>query len=192
MNQTDIQDAAKRAAKTSKNLLAQQVDRQSTAFGTSLSQTARDLEQIGRQLSQSGTIASAAELAERAASYVDRAGRYLQDGNTDRFIDDVEAFSRDRPWAVAASAAAVGFVAARIVKSSSARRFAETAYGANSGAVPNYGAGASTDDRVEASDSLPGYGTASGYSADVDEEAAATNGSFSSAGATPVYRPGDN
>jgi hypothetical protein len=148
MNQTDLQDAAKRAAQTSKNLVAQQVDRQATALGASLLQTARDLEQIGQQLSQSGTIASAAELADQAARYVDRAGRYLQDGNTDRFLGDIESFSRERPWAVAASAAVLGFVAARIVKSSSARRFAQAAYGP------------------------PGYGTGSGYASNVGDEAA--------------------
>jgi ElaB/YqjD/DUF883 family membrane-anchored ribosome-binding protein len=150
MNQTDIPAAAKRAAEKSKNLLAQQVDRQATALGASLSQTARDLEAIGQQLSQSGTIASAADLADRAAGYVDRAGRYLQNGNTDRFIEDVETFSRERPWAVAASAAALGFVAARIVKSSSARRFAET-YSTGAGAA------ATSNGSLDAGGSAPAY-----------------------------------
>ncbi len=133
MSQIDIQAAAKRAAQESKNLLARQLDRQAAAMGSNLSQTARDLEQISARLNERGTISIAADLADRAALYVDRAGRYLQDGNSDRFIGDVEAFSRERPWAVAASAVVLGFVAARIVKSSSARRFAE----ADRGATPH-------------------------------------------------------
>jgi hypothetical protein len=128
MSQIDIQAAATQAARKSKSILGRQVERQAAAMGSTLTQTARDLEQISAQLSESATISLAADLADRAAGYVGSAGRYLENGNADQFIDDLERLSRSRPWVVAASAAAVGFVAARIVKSSSARRFAHTSY----------------------------------------------------------------
>ncbi len=129
MNQTTLTNAANTAAEKSKNILVTQVDRQAHALGSTVTQTARDLEQIGDQLRQSGTIASAAQLADWAAKYVATAGTYLENGSVDRFIADLEAFSRDRPWAVAASTAVVGFVASRIVKSSSAKRLNTSGYG---------------------------------------------------------------
>jgi hypothetical protein len=122
MNQATLTDAANAAKVKSKNLIAAQVDRQAHAFGSTVTQTASDLRQIGDQLRKSGTIGSAAALADWAAHYVSDAGSYLQSGDTDRFIADLEAFARRRPWAVAASAAALGFAGARVVKSSSVRR----------------------------------------------------------------------
>jgi hypothetical protein len=132
MSQRDIQAAVQRAAQQSKSILGRQVDRQAATMGSNLSQTARDLEQISAHLSQRGGISLAAELADRAAMYIDRAGRYLQDGNSDQFVGDVESFTRERPWVVAASTAVLGFIAARIVKSSSARRFTGAVHGATS------------------------------------------------------------
>jgi hypothetical protein len=122
MNQSDIVNAATQAAQKSKTFVGRQVDRQATALGATLTQTAHDLEQIGNNLRSSGTIGSAAQVADWAAGYVARAGTYLSSGDTDRFIADVETLSRERPWTIAASAAALGFMAARVVKSSSARR----------------------------------------------------------------------
>jgi len=128
MSQIDFQTAAKRVAQQSKSYLSRQVERQAATVGTNLSQTARELEKMSVQLNGRGTPNIAADLADRAAIIVDRAGRYLQEGTSDRFIGDVESFSRERPWSVAASAAVVGFVAARLVKSSSARRYQEADY----------------------------------------------------------------
>ena len=124
MNQSDLVNAAAQAANTSKNVLGRQVDRQARALGSTLMQTARDLEQVGAHLRSSGTIPSAAEVADWAARYVDRAGAYLSAGDADRFVGDLERLGREQPWAIAASAAALGFIGARIVKSSGARRYA--------------------------------------------------------------------
>jgi hypothetical protein len=132
MDQSEMEHSATttatQAAQKSKNLLVQQVDRQSTALGNALSQTASDLRTVGSDLRSSGTIASAAQVADWAADYLDRAGPYLTYGDTDRFIADLETMGRERPWAIAASAAALGFIAARIVKSSSARRYHSSGY----------------------------------------------------------------
>lgn len=128
MNQTDLVNAATQAANTSKNLIGQQVERQAKALGSTLTQTARDLEQVGTHLRSSGTIPRAAEFADWAAGYADRAGTYLSGGNADRFVGDLERLGREQPWAIAASAAALGFIGARIVKSSGARRYAADAY----------------------------------------------------------------
>ena len=128
MNQTTLTNAAGIAAEKSKNIITDQIDRQVHTFGANVTQTARDLEQVGEQLRQSGMISSAAQLADWAAGYADRAGSYLSRGTTQSLIADLETFSRDRPWVVAASTAALGFAAARVVKSSSVRRFKSSAY----------------------------------------------------------------
>jgi hypothetical protein len=128
MNQSDIANAAAQAARKSKSLVGRQVDRRATALGATLTQTARELEAVGDNLRSNGTSGAAAQLADWAAGYAQRAGTYLANGDTDRFIADAEALSRGRPWTIAASAAALGFMAARMVKASSARRLREPDY----------------------------------------------------------------
>ncbi len=128
MNQTTITNAASAAAEKSKNIIVAQIDKQAHVLGTTVTQTARDLEQVGNQLRQSGTIGSAAQLADWAAGYVQTAGAYLENGDTAAFISDLEGFSRQRPWAVAASAAVLGFAAARVIKSASVRRSKSSDY----------------------------------------------------------------
>lgn len=136
MNESDIANVAARAAQQSKTIVGRQVDRQAASLGNTLSQTARDLEHVGNDLRAHGTAAGAAQVADWAAGYVDRAGRYLSNGNSERFIADLELAARERPWTMVTTAAALGFVAARIIKSSSVRRYASLGYddhGAGSG-----------------------------------------------------------
>jgi ElaB/YqjD/DUF883 family membrane-anchored ribosome-binding protein len=166
MNQTDIVHAATQAAQTSKTLLGRQVDRQAASIGSTLTQTARDLQQVGSNLRANGTIASAADVADWAASYVSRAAQYLTNGTSETFIVDLETFARERPWTVAASAAAVGFVAARVVKSSSIWRFSEAS-------DPEYraiGSGARATDTTDA-DFQPASAVANGYAANAGRTA---------------------
>jgi len=126
MNQSDIINSATQAVEASKNLVSRQVDRQATVLGGTLSQTARDLERIGSELRSSGAMATSAQLADWAARYIDRAATYLASGDSDRFLSDLETLGRKRPWTIAASAAALGFVAARVVKASGVRRHLAT------------------------------------------------------------------
>jgi hypothetical protein len=122
MNETDIVSAATQAAGKSKGVVVRQVDRQATVLGATLTKAAHDLKQIGDELRSSGTAGGAAPLADWAAGCAQRAGTYLSNGDTDRFIADAETLGRERPWTIAMSAAALGFMAARVVKASSARR----------------------------------------------------------------------
>jgi hypothetical protein len=129
MNQATLSDAAGTAVQKSKSFIAGQIERQAHTLGTTISQTAHDLEAVGSHLRQTDTISGAAPVADWAARYVAVAGTYLQSGDTDRFLTDLETFGRQRPWAVAASTAVLGFVAARVIKSSSARRYQRGDYG---------------------------------------------------------------
>jgi hypothetical protein len=115
------------AAQKSKSFIAGQIDRQARTLGRAISQTVHDLEEeVGSHLRQSDTISSAAQVANWAARYVAMAGTNLQSGDTDRFIADLETFGRQRPWAVAAAAALLGFVGARVIKSSSVGRYQQS------------------------------------------------------------------
>jgi hypothetical protein len=75
MNQPDIVNAATSAAQPAaqnwKNIANEQVGRQSTALGSTLAQTARDLRTVASDLRSTGTIANAAQIADWAANYVD-------------------------------------------------------------------------------------------------------------------------
>jgi hypothetical protein len=64
-----------------------------------------------------------AKLAEQAAARVERVGGYLQESDADRILRDVEDFGRQKPWVVALGGVALGFVAGRFLKASSAQRF---------------------------------------------------------------------
>lgn len=138
MDQTKTTDAANRVVATSTSFIARQVDSRARSLGDRFSQTARDLEAIADQLRQSDTISSAAQVATWAARYISSAGTYLTNGNTDRFITDFETVGRERPWTITASAAVLGFAAARVLKSSSARRL-RSDYGDRVGSRTAYG-----------------------------------------------------
>jgi hypothetical protein len=67
----------------------------------------------------------------------------LSNGDTDRFIVDLETLGRERPWTIAASVATLGFLAARVVKASGARHLHAFGYAADYKAAFAQGA---TDD----------------------------------------------
>jgi hypothetical protein len=60
------------------------------------------------------------------ADRLERAGGYLERANGDEMLRDAEQFVRTRPWVVAGAAAAAGFLASRIFKASSERRYDES------------------------------------------------------------------
>jgi hypothetical protein len=49
----------------------------------------------------------------------------MKESDGDRILGDVEDFARSNPWAVAAGGLALGFVASRVLKASSSRRYEE-------------------------------------------------------------------
>ena len=60
---------------------------------------------------------------DKIAEQTEHLGQYLQAADAERILADVESFARRRPWLTAGAAAAVGFVASRLVKASSERRY---------------------------------------------------------------------
>ena len=96
----------------------------------SLSDVAVAVLQTGESLrGQSPSNSKVAEVTDRAAEITDRAASYLRDTSVDQMIGEVEGFGRSEPVLFLVGAAALGFIAARFLKSSG--RNAQIAAGYN-------------------------------------------------------------
>jgi hypothetical protein len=125
-----VGDATEQAKETARNMASQaqdrireQVDQRSTEVGERVGSTAQDIRSVGEELRNQGKDGPA-KVADQAADRIERAGRYLRDSDSDRILNDVEDFGRQRPWAVLAGAVMVGVAAARFLKASSRQRYA--------------------------------------------------------------------
>jgi len=116
------QEKAREAAGKAQEGVRQQIDQRSTEAGERVSGTAQDLRSVGEELRKQGKDGPA-KLADRAAEQAERASSYLKENGTDKMLEDVEDFGRQRPWAVLAGGIAVGVVAARFLKASSRSRY---------------------------------------------------------------------
>jgi hypothetical protein len=83
----------------------------------SVKSVAQALRQTGQQLRDQDQGA-VAPVAESAAEYVERFSRYLQERDIRQMIDEVEGFARREPAMFLGGAFALGFLAARFLKSS--------------------------------------------------------------------------
>ena len=113
---------ARGAAEQARSRLNQQLDQRSTQAGERLSGTASDVRSVADELRRQGKDGSA-RMVEQAAAQADRVADYLKAASGERILRDVEDFARNRPWAVAAGGLALGFVASRLLKASSSRRY---------------------------------------------------------------------
>jgi uncharacterized protein YjbJ (UPF0337 family) len=102
--------------------LRDQVDQRSTEAGDRIRSVAGDARTVADELRKQGNDAPA-RYAEHAADRVERVGTWLHDSDGERILGDVEDFARRNPWGVAAAGLALGFVAARMLKASSAERY---------------------------------------------------------------------
>jgi uncharacterized protein YjbJ (UPF0337 family) len=116
------QQKAGEAAGQAKGRLREQVDQRSTQLGEQVTANVDDLRTVGEQLRQQGKERPA-QIAEQLARRGEGAGRYLKESDADRILRDVEDFGRQRPWAIAAGGLALGFIASRLLKASSQRRY---------------------------------------------------------------------
>jgi ElaB/YqjD/DUF883 family membrane-anchored ribosome-binding protein len=107
----------------------QELDVRSTQAGEQVTTTADAIRRVGQQLRQESNEGPA-KYADQVAERVERLGSYLTQANADRLLRDVENLARRQPWLAAFGGAAIGFLASRFVKASSAQRYEEF-YGAN-------------------------------------------------------------
>ena len=105
--------------------LREQVEQRSTQAGEQFEAVGQALRSGVGELRTDGKTASA-EVVEMLARRADELGTYLQSSNADKILNDIEGFARRRPWLTAGAAAFAGFVASRVVKASSDRRYEST------------------------------------------------------------------
>lgn len=100
----------------------EQVDQRLSQAGERAGATAKDLRTVADELRRIDKE-STAKVAEELAQRVDGVGRYLGSADAERLLRDVEDFGRRQPWAVVAGGLALGFIASRVLKASSGRRY---------------------------------------------------------------------
>jgi hypothetical protein len=130
------QEKAQEAAGQARHRIRGQVDDRSTQAGQQVRTQAQDLRSVGDSLREQGKD-QPAKLADQAAERLERAGSWLTESDADRIIGDVEDFARKNPWAVMAGGLALGFAASRVLKASSADRYASRGLSSGNG----YGTG---------------------------------------------------
>ena len=114
----------RKAGDQARDRMRDQVDQRSTQAGEQVHQHASDLRDVAQQLRDQGKEGPA-KIADQVADRAERAGSWMKDSDADRILSDVEDFARSKPWAVAAGGVAFGFMASRVLKASSSRRYEE-------------------------------------------------------------------
>jgi ElaB/YqjD/DUF883 family membrane-anchored ribosome-binding protein len=130
--QDKAQDVKEQAAEKAQEVKQQagdrvreQVDTRSTQAGEQVATTADAIRRVGEQLRSDGNHGQA-RYADQVADRADRVGRYLTQADADRMLGDIERFARRQPWLAVVGGAALGFLASRFVKASSANRYGES------------------------------------------------------------------
>lgn len=100
-----------------RSLLEQQTGRAADQLGGVANALHKAAEQLNEE--NGGVVA---DYAEQAASRVERVADMLRDATVDDIVGEVEGFARRQPEVFIGAAFAVGFLAARFLKSSSDRR----------------------------------------------------------------------
>ncbi len=80
------------------------------------------LRETGQQLRNQGQ-GPVAEYADKAADQVERFAGYLRENDVDTLLNDARGFARRNPAVYLGSAAALGFLATRFLKSSSEEQY---------------------------------------------------------------------
>jgi hypothetical protein len=100
----------------------EQIDQRTTQAGEQVQAIGQALQSGVQQLRSEGQDVPArvvAQIARRA----DELGGYLESAQADRILADLERFARRRPWLTAGASVLAGFLASRLVKASSERRY---------------------------------------------------------------------
>ncbi|MFP5515269.1 MAG: hypothetical protein ACLGJC_19560 [Alphaproteobacteria bacterium] len=115
-----------------RSLLEQQTGRAADQLGGVANALHKAAEQLNEE--NGGVVA---DYAEQAASRVERVADMLRDATVDDIVGEVEGFARRQPEVFIGAAFAVGFLAARFIKSSGERRMHRASTSLRSNAHPS-------------------------------------------------------
>jgi hypothetical protein len=138
------QQKAGQVVEQARTQVMDQLSSQKERAAGSLESVAQALRQTGQQLREQNQGAVAG-FAEGAADTVERFTGYLNQRNVDQMISEVENFARRQPVLFLGGAFALGFMAARFLKSSNPTDGVMAGQGAGMG-YPSGRYGASTED----------------------------------------------
>jgi hypothetical protein len=113
------QEKAGQLVDQAKDQVKTQLSSQKERAAGTLGSVAEALRQTGENLRQ-GEQAPVGDLASSAANWIDQFSGSLRDKDVDQMLAEAESFARRNPTVFIGSAFALGFLAARFLKSSSA------------------------------------------------------------------------
>jgi len=120
----ELAGRAQEASGMAQDRVRGELDRRSSDAGEQLLSVADVMRHTSGELRSRGNEPHA-KLAETAAERIDRLGGYLTNADADQMLEDIENLARRQPVLVAAGGLLVGFAAARFIKASSDRRYAD-------------------------------------------------------------------
>ncbi|MBA2644982.1 MAG: hypothetical protein H0U80_06005 [Solirubrobacterales bacterium] len=132
-----VQEAASGASEQARSRVTDVVDQRSTDAGQQVEKTAQALRKTSSQLTDQG-LGAPAKVLDAVVDRIEGAGSYLQASDGDRILHDVENFARRQPNAVIFGGLTLGFIASRLLKASSSRRYQSSA-GTGSYGAAGYG-----------------------------------------------------
>lgn len=104
------------------DFLKDQIESRTTDFGQRVGTTAQTLRNFAEHLRTQSGSPEGADMVDRGAAAIERVATYFEEGDLEDMVADAESFSRERPWTVASIGAVAGLLAARVLKSTTARR----------------------------------------------------------------------
>ena len=151
-----VQDAASGASEQARSRVTSVVDKRSTDAGQQVEKTAQALRKTSSQLTDQG-LGAPAKVLDAVVDRIEGAGTYLQSADGDKILHDVENLARRQPNVVIFGGLTLGFIASRLLKASSSRRYQSSSAGNGTYGRTGYGsAGYGTRG------GLPSAGTGSG------------------------------
>ena len=147
-----VQDAASGASEQARSRVTNVVDQRSTDAGQQVEKTAQALRKTSSQLNDQG-LGAPAKVLDAVVDRIEGAGTYLQSADGDKILHDVENLARRQPNAVIFGGLTLGFIASRLLKASSSRRYQSSSVGDGTYGRTGYGS---------AGYGAAGYGTRGG------------------------------
>ena len=117
------QEQAGKLSDRAQSMAREQVDQRSTQAGEQVSTVATDVRNVGERLREDGKEGPA-KIADQFADRAEQAGTYLTESDGQTILNDIEDLGRRQPWLALAGGIAFGIASARLLKASSAQRYA--------------------------------------------------------------------
>lgn len=120
-----VQQAAGQATDQARGRVTDVVTERSTDAGEQVNSAADALRQTSSQLRSSGKEAPA-KVMDTVAGRIEGVGNWLRDSDGDQILHDIENLARRQPTAVIFGGVTLGFIASRLLRASSTKRYQST------------------------------------------------------------------